>query len=233
MSGNKQKVEIVIDSNEAAMNESLPEKFVLHEDVSDWKIEPMKEGDIKIDNYLFERKTPEDFASSVMEGRMREQAQRLGDREERAYIVIEGNMSDFSDLEHTNIPPKSLRGMVSSIMARNNIPVVFCSDQVNLADFCVRIARKHKEDANMTFQRSHSDLEKEVDFFERALVQIDGIGPKTAEEITERYDTLVDFLTDSKSSYTKIDGIGKATADSIKEQMGGSTQKREAEVYNI
>lgn len=226
---NKEKVSIIIDSNEESQNIQAVEYFVLHEDVEDFTIEPLETGDFIIEDCLFERKTPSDFAQSLQEGRLREQVERMGQEDKTPYIVIEGDMSDFNDLEHTEIPSKSLRGMVGSIMARNNIPVLFCSNSENLVDVSIRIARKSIESVNNVHVKNN-DAVQDVPFIVKFFMGIEGVGLNTAEELANEFPSVESVMKADKNKLTAVDGIGDKRAkriyNTIHESSDGQSENK-------
>ena len=210
---NKEQVSVIIDSNEEAQNQTFVENIVLHEDVKDFTIEPLETGDFIIEDCVFERKTPSDFAGSLQKGRLREQVERLGAGDKSPYVLIEGDMSDFSNLEHTNIPPKSLKGMTASIMARNKIPVVFCSTPGNLADISVRIARKSIEGVNE--QHVKTDAVQDVPFITKTFMNVKGVGLRTAKDLANEFSTIDEAIEAEIEDLKTVDGVGLKTAKNI------------------
>lgn len=235
---NKETVEVVIDSNEATQKPKLVEVLALHEDIEDYEIKPLKEGDFIIDNCMFERKTPSDFASSLQEGRLRDQVERMAGRGEIPFILIEGNMEDFDNLEHTDIPPKSLRGMDASIELRNNISVKYCSKIELLADIAVRLARKEKEEVSVT-QTRQTDAVKDTTFLERVFLSIEGIGPKTAESLSQQFESLSDAIEADSVIFESVEGVGPETSKKIISSLHNKDSQPEKDkgtnsrVYNI
>ncbi len=217
---NKEKVKVIIDSNEESQNIKAVEIFVLHEDVETFEIKPLETGDFVIEDCVFERKTPSDFASSLMEGRLREQVERLAQHDKNGYVLIEGDMRDFSNLDHTQIPAKSLRGMVASIMGRYGVPVVFCSKPQYLADIAIRIARKSIEDPSQ-IQVSDSNTVKEVPFMVKFFMNFDGVGLATAEDLAYHFDSIETVLNKSIDDFKIVDGVGDKTASTIFETIHG------------
>lgn len=211
---NKEQVDVTIDSNEEAQNLKCVEIFVMHEDVSRFNIEDLETGDFIVEDCMFERKTPSDFAGSVKKGRLREQVDRMAKSEYKPYVLVEGDMEDFSNLEHTQMPAKSLRGMAASIMGRHGIPVVFCSNAENLADIAIRIARKTVEDVS-EMHVSTPETTKEVPFIVKFFMNFDGIGLETAEDLGGEFKTVQSALNADISDYTDIDGVGEKTAQTI------------------
>jgi Fanconi anemia group M protein len=223
----KEQVSVIIDSNEEAQNQQFVENMVLHEDVEDFTIEPLETGDFIIEDCVFERKTPSDFAGSLQKGRLREQVERLGAGNNSPYVLVEGDMGDFSDLEHTNIPPKSLRGMTASIMARNKIPVVFCSDAGNLADVSVRIARKSVEDVNE--QHVKTDAVQEVPFITKTFMNVEGVGLRTAKDLADEFSTVKQAIEAETEELQRVDGVGPKTAESIYQALHNESDDTEKE----
>jgi ERCC4-type nuclease len=210
----KKSVELTIDSNEEAQGVEAVETFVLHEDVEEFTIEPLETGDFIVEDCIFERKTPSDFASSLQEGRLREQVERMAASDYRPFVLVEGDMSDFSNLEHSQMPPKSLRGMTASIIGRNGIPVVFCSNPKLLADIAIRIARKTEEDLNNHHVKS-TEAVKDVPFVTQFFMNVEGIGLSTAEELTEAFGSVEKALNASTDELASVGGIGEKRAQNI------------------
>lgn len=217
---NKEKVSLIIDSNEEAQGIEAVETFVLHEDVEDFTIETLEQkegagtGDFIVEDCLFERKTPSDFAGSVQNGHLRDQVERMAASDYRPFILIEGDMSDFSSLSHSQMPAKSLRGMVASIMARNGIPVVFCSNPKLLADEAIRIARKDKEDIS-NHQAKTTGAVKDVPFITQFFMNIEGIGLSTAEELSDSFSSVEEAMNASIDELSGVAGIGNKRAENI------------------
>jgi len=209
----KETVDVTVDKNEAAQNPELTEILALHQEINNYREESLPEGDIKIHNCLFERKTPSDFASSLQEGRLREQVERMGGRDIQSFLLIEGDMSDFDGL-YSNMSSKSLRGMVSSIAARNRIQVIFCSNAKLLADTAVRIARKVTEEPT-SIQTTTADNVKDPTFIENMLMGVEGVGYKTAQKIAEEFSTVDSLIDATSGELQSTKGVGKVMADKI------------------
>lgn len=221
---NKEQVQVIIDSNEEAQNQELTELFVLHEDVERFNIEPLETGDFIVEDCMFERKTPSDFAGSLKKGRLREQVERMSQSGYHPFVLIEGDMSDFSNLQYTQMPSKSLRGMTASIMGRHGIPVVFCSEGKYLADIAIRIARKTVEEPSQVHV-SNSDTVKEAPFIVKFFMNFEGIGLETAEKLAEEFNSVQSAVDASLSDFTEVDGVGDTTASTIHSEVHNTDNK--------
>jgi ERCC4-type nuclease len=231
----KEKVFVTIDANEAAQKPKLVETLALHEDVEDYEIKPLSEGDFIIGECMFERKTPSDFASSLQEGRLRDQVERMAGSEMTPFILIEGNMEDYDELEHTDIGSKSLRGMDASIEQRNGISVKYCSNIKLVADEGVRLARKEKEEVTGV-QVRQTDAVKDAGFMESVFMAVEGVGPKTAEKLSRTYETLQSALDATEDELQEIESVGPQTAEDVYEELHKDhTEERKSQqkVYTI
>lgn len=233
---NKEKVHVTIDSNEESQNIKAVEIFVLHEDVESFDIKPLETGDFIVGDCIFERKTPEDFASSVQKGRLREQVDRLAAHEKRAWVLVEGNMEDYDNLEHSEMPSKSLRGMDASIEGRHGISVKYCSNPENLADIAIRIARKAVEEPSQ-IHVSDSNTVKEVPFIVKFFMNFDGIGLETAENLANEFPSVSEVTEATAEELQYADGVGPKTAetiiDTLQENFDKSKPKKQVKSIRI
>lgn len=229
---NKEQVSVIIDSNEESQNIETVELFVMHEDVEDFSIEPLETGDFIIEDCMFERKTPSDFAGSLKKGRLREQVQRMEQSDYNAFVLVEGDMSDFSNLDHSQMPAKSLRGMTASITGRHGIPVVFCSEPKYLADIAIRIARKTIEDPS-DIHVSNSNTVKEVPFMVKFFMNFDGIGLETAEKLADEFESIQSTLNADISDLKNVGGVGDKTAKNIIDTLHDESDNENTVDYGV
>lgn len=234
----KESVKVTIDSNEASQKPKLVEVLAMHEDTEDYEIKPLSEADFHIGNCIFERKTPSDFASSLEKGRLRDQVERMAGREEVPFIMVEGDMSDFDALKHTDIGSKSLRGMDASIEMKNNITVKYCSNIELLCDESVRLARKEKEDVTIS-QARQTEAVQEASFIEKVFLAIDGVGVKTSQKLSSEFESLSAAMNADKKDFESVDDVGPSTSEKIYSHLHNSSNRtsngteEESRVYNI
>ena len=123
-------------------------------------------------------------------------------------------MKDFENLQHTQMPATSLRGMTASIIARNKIPVVFCSEPQTLADMAVRIARKTVEDPEGV-QTKTTDTVKEPTFMENVFLGIEGIGYETASALANRFKSVQMLHNATVEEFQEAKGVGQGLSEKI------------------
>lgn len=215
----KKEVSVLIDDRE-------PSEFIsevaAHEEVRDWEADRLEIGDLKFEeaDLLIERKTPGDYNSSLTSGHLKSQIERMKQVTDNSYILVEGDLRDFEDMEYSGIPATAIRGSVASIMARDDVPIVPCSDRESLIDISVRLARKYIEEPGRGMMDS-GPIDVGEPFAKRVYGLIGGIGRDTAETVHSRYQTIPEAQEASISELCELDGIGNKTAEKIKDHLNG------------
>ena len=105
--------------------------------------------DLKVADYLVqdvavERKTVDDFISSMKNRRLLKQLEELQQYEKRL-LVVEGidEQELYTDSEDwIGMHPNSVRGFLLSILLRHNVPIIFTKNYQDTSKFLALIARK-------------------------------------------------------------------------------------------
>lgn len=210
----KENVHVRIDSREPP---EVTGAISAHPDVENYTLTKLPAADLEIGGIGFERKTIEDYNSSMQEQRLESQTRKMGERYEIAYILIEGNMAETQNVFKSSIAGNSLRGSMASLTARDSgvRSVIPCSNLDMLADYAVRLARKHVEDKGREFIPTEA-TEPDAPTAMKMYLQIDGVGPQMAQNLYDEFPTISRFV--EESSYEKlqtIEGIGEKTAIQI------------------
>jgi DNA excision repair protein ERCC-4 len=213
----KESVSVVIDVHEPP---EITGVIDAHDEVEDYSFEELPASDIEIEGVGFERKTIEDYTSSLTSGRLTEQVRKLGQRYEHAYILVDGDMSETDSPFRSNIDGKSLRGHMASLTARDNSgvhAVICCSNQTMLADMAVRLTRKHIEDSDESFVPQPVD-DPDVSTTTMMFACVDGVGPKMAETLSDEFSSVEDFMDRADFDTLRgIEGVGDKMAARILE----------------
>ncbi|MBI3735674.1 Hef nuclease, partial [Candidatus Sumerlaeota bacterium] len=86
------------------------------------KIERLSAGDILVARrYLIERKTTEDFAASVLDGRLFNQIAQMREQRFEPVLILEG---EFKPGEAQRLSPGALRGAILSVALDWRVPIV-------------------------------------------------------------------------------------------------------------
>jgi ERCC4-type nuclease len=103
----------------------------------------LKTGDIVFDDVVIELKEINDFCASIIDGRMREQAERL--KESKGYVIIYGRIQD----RKTEIDERSVVGMMVSLLERYKLKILMFDNLRQVAWAIKRIYERHKEEKDI------------------------------------------------------------------------------------
>jgi ERCC4-type nuclease len=208
------QVTVVVDDREPA---ALVAAVREHPDVADIEVDRLAAGDIVVGNVGFERKTIGDYVSSVLRrsgSNLSDQVRKMNDAFERSYVLVEGNLDDVERFR-PNVPAASIRGSMASFIARDDTPVIPCSDRERLVDMAIRIGRKHVEEPSSRRLPVGAISNPREPTTKRMYGCIDGIGPELADALYEVYPTVESVLSAAPGDLTAIDGIGETRARAI------------------
>lgn len=213
----KESVDVKIDVHE----EDVTAIVMSHPEVADYEIADNFHADLEISGIGFERKTVEDYNSSLQNGRLESQVFRMGQKYEHSYVLIDGDMAETESPFQSAIPGKSLRGSMASITVRENgiDAVIPCSNTELLVDTAIRLARKHLEEKDSTYIPT-SDVDESAPTALKIYSQLSSIGPQTAKNLYEEYPTVRELMEDGDyESLQEVEGIGEERAMKILEEL--------------
>jgi len=218
----KQQVTVKVDIHEdTEETQEVVRELAMHEEVEDYVLDKLQYGDLVVEksSLMVERKTPSDYASSLLEGRLPKQIENMQEASDNVYVMVDGDLSETESLTHTNMGGSSIRGHMASTMARKGIPVIPCSNTALLVDMVVRLARKHIEEPTTSYTNQVSvDTDRPVTM--QIFGCLSGIGPSTAEKLYERFPSMTALLSADDQEIEGVEGIGEKRAKTIKEELG-------------
>jgi Fanconi anemia group M protein len=178
----KEKFKILVDYREK--NSLVPS--ILHRLGFDVEFKELKVADYILNEIAIERKTVDDFVSSIVDGRLESQMEELKQYEKKL-IFIEG--IEEKPLYHKNsrINENAIRGMLLSISLKHSISIIYTKNPEDSAIFLKVLA--NKKDKMKAINPSKKILDKK----ERAkfiLEGFEGIGPKKAELLINEFKSL-------------------------------------------
>lgn len=208
---------VTIDSREDDIV-NLGSAFSEYDSIESWDVSMMDVGDIAVgDDVIIERKETSDYASSLLDGRLFKQAEMLSRDERTAFILIEGNLSDFNSLRHTRVLESSLMGSMASIMQRYQVPIIPCSDRERLVDLSVRLGRKVIETPSHNTEVEKED--KSLPTTVKLYSSIPSVGRQRAWNLYDYYDSVESLLSASIEDLKGIEGFGQTTAENVYQSL--------------
>lgn len=216
----KEKIEVVVDQRE--MPSAVVEELIR----IGLKVRPesVSEGDYVIsERIVVERKTAQDFADSLVDGRLFDQIGRMRERYDRPILLIEGD----DPFTKRNISREAVFGAFASITADYNIPVMFVRDPSDTAAFINSLAsreRKKGKTPRASRMRKGSDL-RSIQI--GILSSIPGISVTLAERLIDRFSSIQAVFNAGIDDLSGVDGIGNVKAREIRNVITGETARDE------
>ncbi len=171
-------------------------------------------GDYLIGNYIIERKTMDDLAASIVDGRIFKQLSALKSQSGKAIMVIEGNLIDFTKKLDLNV----YSGILLSIIEDFDIPLIITNSSKETAEFFKAIIRrlniKKDKYAKLRLEKKPMEL-RDIQKF--VLAGIPGINKVLAEKLLNTFGTLSSIANASPKQLMKVEGIGPQLARRIYE----------------
>jgi ERCC4-type nuclease len=175
-------------------------------------------GDYQIgDRVIVERKTLNDYAKSIVDGRLFKQMMRLASANPMGVLILEGTASDIVEIGMTR---EAMQGALITVSLILGIPVLRSKDPSETAKLIVYIARQIETIASGGVHR-HGYRPKDKRKRQLFLLQgLPGIGPEKAGRLLESFGSVEAAISASSNELQSVDGIGKSIADKIKWAVG-------------
>ena len=171
-------------------------------------------GDYKISNEcVIERKTAEDFAKSIIDGRLFEQASNKLVLYKKPVILLEGMLRDVT----VNISLPALQGAMASLILDFRIPIIQVKDENESAEIILAITKREQQDKKSYSRLDGSSTKRypinEIQRF--ALGAIPGISRVKADLLLDRFGSIKNISNAEIDNLLEIEGIGKTLTDRI------------------
>jgi ERCC4-type nuclease len=220
-----QPVDIVADDRERASEVvafigSIPRVSV--------RIERLASGDYLADRrILFERKTLQDLARSIVDGRLFKQMVRLTKSKYKAVLILEGSGKNTESL---GVRREALQGALITISLILGIPVLRSMTPEETARLIVYAARQVASLGKAGYPRAGYRPKSKKGRQLYILQGLPGVGHERALRLLEKFGSVEGVLRAGLDELRAVEGIGAKTADRIRwavsekiEPYGGKT----------
>ncbi len=171
---------------------------------------------------IVERKSVNDFISSVFDGRLFDQCSRLKEHFEHPSIVIEGNVDEIDKITEN---PLVFYGAMSSVVLDFKIPVIPTPNASHTAKLLISMCARQGAVKGPFLKkiRKSGDLKQQQ---LSILCSLPGVGEKLATRMLEKFGSTSNSLNASSVELSKINGMGEARAQKIRKIL--DTQNKDA-----
>ena len=161
---------------------------------------------------VVERKTISDLVSSIFDGRLFDQCNRLKENFQFPIILIEGDVAEIEKLVEN---PFVFYGAVSSIVTNFKIPIISTPNASHTAKLLVSMCSR-KDTTRGPFIKKIRKSDNLQSQQLSVLCSLPGVGEKTAIRMLEKFGTPLRVLSSSITELSKVSGLGEARAKNIK-----------------
>jgi Fanconi anemia group M protein len=177
----------------------------------------LKIADYIVKDIAIERKTVSDFLSSMLNKRLINQLNELQAYENRLLIIEGISEQELYDdsLNKKGINANAIRGFLLSIIFKHKTPILFTKNSEDTArTIAVLAKRKEKEISQKKRKKAKNSKEQK-----QLIVEgFNGIGPKTARKVLERFKNIKGFVNASEEELKKVLGKKAETTKKIIEE---------------
>jgi Fanconi anemia group M protein len=192
---------VIIDSRESEL--IIQSKLILGDKFDESvKIEALHLGDIMIsDKIIIERKQWSDLASSIIDGRYKEQSTRLLQAKEEGYTIyyfLEGNLDLYKPY---GISKDTLRSCVFSLTYEKGFYVVMSKSPRESIEYILKFKQKNEKykstpiTNSIVSKKKNSQITKE-NISELMICQIPGISTTTSRILLTKFNSLQDIMNE-------------------------------------
>ena len=164
---------------------------------------------------VVERKTISDLVSSIFDGRLFDQCNRLKQHYQFPILLIEGDVDEIEELTEN---PFIFYGAISSVAIDFKIPVIPTPNASHTSKLLISMCSRNDSSKGPFIKkiRKSNDLQKQQ---LSMLCSLPGVGEKTAIRMLEKFGTPLKVLCSSIAELSKVSGLGEARARNIKKVL--------------
>ncbi len=207
------KLKVIVDARESHLVKSVLAE--LGTQVLEKTITPADY--VLSEDFAVERKKFRDFLSSIFDGRLFEQANRLAKAYKKPMLVVEGDISQgLSGI----LNPLVFWGALAKVISEWNLSVIFTVNERHTAMFLHSLVKKLQEGRNKRIIVKHKP--KVYTLKERqlsTLLTLPNIGRKRAVMLLERFGSVRKVFQATEKELLSIEGLGRKSIQHIRELL--------------
>ena len=164
---------------------------------------------------IVERKSVSDLISSIFDGRLFDQCNRLKEHFAHPVILMEGNVEEIEQIVEN---PLVFYGAMSAVAIDFKIPIIPTPSATHTAKMLVSMCSR-KDSLRGPFLKK---IKKSDDLSRQqlsVLCSLPGIGEKLATRMLAKFGSPSKTLNASLADLAKVEGLGEARAKKIKQML--------------
>ncbi len=191
------------------------------------KVKQLEVGDyIVSDEIVVERKTIDDFLSSIIDGRLFEQLFSMASNYPLPLMIVEGNLELLYSLR--NIHRNAIIGTLTSIALNYKTPILFTKNQKETAEFIYVTAKREQlgkeRDIRLRIGRKGITLGQQQRFVVESLPLV---GPRMALALLKKFGSIKNIANAKSSELKEVENLGQKKAKYIKRVLTAKYKEEE------
>ena len=201
------KVKIIVDVRESRIFDELFEEYGAVA-----KRQQLQVGDFLCsENLVVERKTRDDFESSIIDGRLFRQLENLLHNFKRPVLVVEGE----SDSER--IRREALLGAYTTVISDYGVPMFFTRDYEGTAELVFSFAKHEQLSKRQPLRLAAKRKTLTPSQQQRSVVEmLPMVGPKIAKNLLNQFGNIENIMNAGEKELQATPGVGKKMAKLIR-----------------
>jgi len=172
---------------------------------------PLKIGDyLCSDRVCVERKTGDDFISSIIDGRLFKQANELKENFQKPIIIVEGNYSI------SKINENAVKAALATILLDYEIPIIMTKNEKESSSVIFWLAKREqgikKRDVGIKGEKKPKGIKESQEHF---ISSLPGVSTVLSKRILEDFKNIKKFTSAKESDISKVKGIGRPVAKKL------------------
>jgi len=168
---------------------------------------------------VIERKTHSDFVSSIIDGRLFEQAKIIKDNFSNPVIIIEGSSNRY-------INENALRAAIATLIANFNISLLNTKNPLDTAKIIYWIAKKEQEENKHSVSIKVGKKPKETNKIQEKVVSsLPNINSVISKRLLEHFGTVEKIFSADEKELRKVKGVGKKLTSKIRKILSEKYKK--------
>lgn len=167
------------------------------------------------DKAAIERKTGDDFITSMLDGRLFEQAERLADSFEKPLVILEGEVFGIRQVNDT-----AIKGAMLSLALDFGVPILQTKTMSETVALIALLAKREQLDRNRSVRlqgmKKQSGLAHQQQFIVESLP---AVGPNTAKALLKKFKSVEKVFKASEKQLKTVDKIGDKKAKAIRKLL--------------
>jgi ERCC4-type nuclease len=205
------EVKVIVDQRER--NPEIADAFSALGIEADVRTIPV--GDyIASERVGIERKTVSDFESSIINGRLFDQIERLKQNYEFPILILEGDRDNF------RLKSNVINGTIVAIFIDYGVAVICSDSPTHTAELIASIAKREQNGkARTPSAKGGMRAYTHEQFQEYIIGNLPGVGEKLAKALLKHFKSVRNIANADTKELTKVEKIGKKKAEKIHDTL--------------